>query len=59
MVKHIKAIRLQQLATCLSGFDHFVRLELKGFKSLAIGIFLHALKIHFLINFNPLVPDFH
>ena len=30
MVKHIQAIRQQQLTNCLSLFDHFVGLALEG-----------------------------
>ena len=30
MVKHIQTIRSLLLASCLSVFDHFVRLALKG-----------------------------
>ena len=30
MVKHTQTICLQQPTNCLSGFDHFVRLALKG-----------------------------
>ena len=32
MVKHTRTIRQQQRANCLSVFDHFVGLALKGFK---------------------------
>ena len=32
MVKHTQTIRRQQPTNCLSVFDHFMRLALKGFK---------------------------
>ena len=32
MVKHTQTIRLQQPANCLSVFDHFVNLALKGLR---------------------------
>ena len=40
MVKHTQAMRLQQPTNCLSVFDHFVGLVLKGLK---IPLFLKYL----------------
>ena len=37
MVKHIRIIRRQQPANCLSVFDHFVGLALKGLINVLIS----------------------
>ena len=34
MAKHSQTIRRQQFTNCLSGFDHFVGLVLKGLKNI-------------------------
>ena len=43
IVKHSQTIRLQQRKNCLSVFDHFVGLVLKGF--VVIQLFLQFQKI--------------
>ena len=43
MVKHTHTIRWQKPTNCLSVFDHFVRLTLKGLKSLS-SLFLFFTK---------------
>ena len=52
IVKHNQTIRRQQLTNCLSVFDHFVGLVLKGLRSdsnkfkdfVLLGVFNHFLK---------------
>ena len=44
MVKHTQKIRRQPPTNCLSVFDHFVRLALKGLTSLSsLGLFKSGL----------------
>ena len=38
MVKHTQTIRRQQPTNCLSVFEHFVGLELKGLKLSALDV---------------------
>ena len=44
MVKHTQTIRRQQPTNCLSVFDHFVRLALKGLKAIVNPSFNIPLK---------------
>ena len=53
MVKHTQTIRRQQPMTCLSVFDHFVGLALRGLKTKKIDLnFYFDLKIKNDLNYT-------
>ena len=46
MAKHTQAIRRQQQTSCLSVFDHFVRLALKGLSSVTtLRVFVNIIYV--------------
>ena len=46
MAKHTQAIRRQQQTSCLSVFDHFVRLALKGLSSITtLRVFVNIIYV--------------
>ena len=57
MVKHIQKIRQQQPTNCLSAFDYFVGLALKGLNSWQVGILVTRLDFfsRWLYHFRDIV----
>ena len=63
MVKHTQTVRRQQSTNCLSVFDHFVGLALKGLTNLILHYKLnymlpnskHGSFSHFVVHWLPMV----
>ena len=57
MIKHVQTIRRQQLTNCLSVFEHFVWLALKGLKQLVVVVALTFSKAYGLPQIQIYLDD--